>query len=254
MQTFSKVSAQTSYGQFRQRWLHGSLSRQAYPAMSSSITQRKQKEALDVESDLHAMDNESAHVISNNSLEFTDLRENHINALSISVSLPSPSTPMSDRPCSSDNFMATANSLLPPGPFVSPVFSPLTPTPRTPTMTPRTPSKRSIAYRVQTSGQPAKASNRLRLELDFSPYPNSPRFPASTTIPSPFRMQLQEDVATTPLPSTPLTARWLGSGVQGSVLRSNVDLLEAELDGAAIRKLALSNMASKPSTPSVQRS
>jgi len=33
----------------------------------------------------------------------------------------------------------------------------------------------------------------------------SPRYPSSASVPSPFRTQLQEDVATTPLPSTTLT-------------------------------------------------
>ena len=118
----------------------------------------------------------------------------------------------------------TTTGLIPPALFVSPLFSPLTPI-----MTPRSPflEKHRIGYpykAVQTAGHTA-ASSRLRpglLDLGVSLcYPVSPRFPRSATqeaIPSPFRTQLQDDVATTPLPSTPLTARWLGSTIKRSAL------------------------------------
>lgn len=119
----------------------------------------------------------------------------------------------------------TANGLIPPALFVSPRFSPLTPT-----MTPRSPflekhSRIGCRYKgLQTAGYPA-ASSRLRpgfLDLSVSTqYPVTSHFPwsaAQEAIPSPFRTQLQEDVATTPLPSTPLTARWPGSTIQRSAL------------------------------------
>jgi len=204
MDSFSKVSAtQTScraYGQSRQRWLHGSLPRQASIKMPLTVAEETtSQQKQNVESDLHAEQVE---------LEL-DLHDYHFNSPS---TFNVPSYPANLMP-------TTTNGLIPPALFVSPLFSPLTPT-----MTPRSPflEKHSIGYRykgVQTAGHPA-ASSRLRpglLDLSVSLcYPASPHFPRSATqeaIPSPFRTQLQEDVATTPLPSTPLTARWPGSTI-----------------------------------------
>jgi len=208
MQSFSKVpAAQTSYradAQFKRRWLHGSLTRQASIRVPVMMTTGDTIEQVlfEVDSDFHA-------------LELVNMQDNHHNSPSILVSSPL-STPMSGPPSLSANFiMTTTNGRLPPGPFVSPLFSPLTPT-----MKPLSPflEKHSMGYRYKASGPPAMLSSWLKpgvLELDFAAYATS----SHATIPSPFRMQLQEDVATTPLPSTPLTARWPGSGVQRSALK-----------------------------------
>jgi hypothetical protein len=150
-------------------------------------------------------------------LKPVDRQQNQLNSPSISVSSPSHSTPMSDRPSLSATCIATTTNQL--GPLVSPLFSPPTPMMPRPPWTPSCLELYSTGHWLKEElAQPAKLSSRLRpglSELDFSSYPISPRFPPSAAIPSPFRKQLQEDVATTPLPSgTPLTARWPGSGFQ----------------------------------------
>ena len=163
-------------------------------------------------------------------LKPVDLQLNHLDSPSISVSSPSPSTPIFDRPGLSATIMATTTNVhLPLGPFVSPLFSPLTPT-----TTPRSPGpcleNHSTGYWLKDVR--TQLSKPGLLELDFSYYPISPRFPPSGTIPSPFRMQLQEDVATTPLPSgTPLTARWPGTGFQRSALNQEQRHVEAIYTG-----------------------
>lgn len=219
MQSFSKVSApQTSCGAYG---LHGSLTRQAsiiIPTMSPMMAEgnithwKKERDAfaagetlLEFESDFGLLDSQD---------------KSHSDSPFILVSSLSPSTPISGHPSSSANIIAT-NGLVPPGPF-SPPFSPLTPT-----MSPRSPSfleKHRMGYWYNAdAGQSAKRSSRLRpglLELNFSSYPTSPRFPLAT-IPSPFRLQLQEDVGTTPFPRTPLTARWPVSDILRSACIKN---------------------------------
>ena len=111
--------------------------------------------------------------------------------------------------------------------FLSPGHSALTlSSPRTPTKA-RTPTMGGYAMTV-VGGLPAKAARArpwlaLSSRRDLSPCP-SPRYPSSASVPSPFRTQLQEDVATTPLPSTPLTAKWPGSAILRSALVSREQL------------------------------
>jgi len=129
--------------------------------------------------------------------------------------LSSPSIYVSvDSPSASPKITMANMGLLSPGHCALSLCSP-----RTPTKVPRTPTLGGYAM---TGGLPAKAARvrpwlALSSRRDLSPCP-SPRYPSSASVPSPFRTQLQEDVATTPLPSTPLTAKWPGSAILRSAL------------------------------------
>ncbi|KAF9533556.1 hypothetical protein CPB83DRAFT_845467 [Crepidotus variabilis] len=147
--------------------------------------------------------------------------------------------------------------------------SPLTPTmasSRTPSLFEKQ-TMSGYSYRtIHTSKASRTAKLRVpRLEalsrgIELSPS-TSPRVQES--IPSPFQMQLQEDVATTPLPSTPLTARWPGSSASlmtSSALPTSKSYLWSasfnedapksaiQLDGDSIRRMIVSNLTANQPT------
>jgi len=259
MQSLSAVqTCSGAYGQFRKRWLNGALSQQSsikMPAMSPLMTEgtiarwnKQEGDAfvqgdvlvqIQLELDTFNVEAQSSgimgkilspdgtrnvpveQVIALVAQDATALGQIHNDQLNLS----SPSIYISvDSPSVSPKSIPTANTdFLSPGYFALALSSP-----RTPTKVPRTPTQGAYALTV-VSGLAVKAA-RVRPRLlrlgalsskgDLLISCPSPRCPSSAAIPSPFRTQLQEDVATTPLPSTPLTAKWPGSAILRSALVS----------------------------------
>jgi len=280
----SKASAgqtRVAYGQLKRRWLHGSLKRQAImmPAMSpmmteGTITQWKKKEGeafatgdilLQIESEYYTIDVEAQSpgilgkilmpdgttnvpveqviaLVARDSSELAVLQNQS------SVPAPPPFNLLPMPPSTSANPASTPNGLSSPRPldqFKLPLSSP-----RTPTMSPRTPSLFEMhtmghGHRSVHMGGPRGKVPRLEAlpntaerSLDVPPCP-SPRTPSFST----------------PLPSTPMTARWPASaGIQrSSGLSSSVDEQDIpQLDGAALRRMIVSNLSSKPAAKSVE--
>ncbi|KAF8162853.1 hypothetical protein B0H34DRAFT_693202 [Crassisporium funariophilum] len=271
--SLSKVSAaQTrgAYGQVKRRWLHGSLKRQAImmPAMSPMMTEgtitrwfKKEGEAfapgdvlLQIEND-YAMIDVEAHspgilgkilmpdgtknvpieqVIA---LVAKDLSELAILQNQANVPIPPPFNPIPTPPSA---------SLFSPRPldqFKLPMMSP-----RTPTMSPRTPSlfemhtmgygqrnahvggPRGTVPRSISIGQDAMSGYRV----DVPPCP-SPRI-----------QQYRDQSEEMPTPTTPMTAMWpMSAGVQRPGAATSVeDQDQIKMDGAAIRRMIVSNLSS----------
>jgi len=263
----SKVSAVQSvgarYGQAKRRWLHGSLKRQAsivMPALSplmteGTITRWTKKEGdefaagdvlLQIQSDLYTVDVEASNSGILGKIIIPDGTSNvpieQVIALvardanELAIIQGGTTTPIPPK----------FNVL--PAPPSSPISTPLyrdqfrsLSSPRTPTMSPRTPS----LFEMQTMGYGHRSAHvggphggRPRLNLintePISPIEMSPR-------PSPMQSRQQEDG----LPVTPSTARWPQSA------KNTGDEGQAQVNGAALRRMIVSNLASKQANPNL---
>ncbi|KJA15942.1 hypothetical protein HYPSUDRAFT_47894 [Hypholoma sublateritium FD-334 SS-4] len=264
--TVSKVSAAQSagarYGQAKRRWLHGSLKRQAsiiMPALSplmteGTITRWKKKEGdafaagdvlLQIQSDLYTVDVEACNSgilgkiimpagTSNVPIEqIIALVARDANELAIIQGQST--TPIPPK----------FNAL--PAPPSSPISTPLyrdqfrpLSSPRTPTTSPRTPSlfemqTMGYGHRSAHVGGPRRGKPRLNLvnAEPISPIEMSPR-------PSPMQSRPRQEDS---LPMTPSTAKWPQSA------RETADEGQAQVNGAALRRMIVSNLASKQGNP-----
>ncbi|KIM49510.1 hypothetical protein M413DRAFT_438694 [Hebeloma cylindrosporum] len=260
----SAAQARGAYGQVRRRWMHGSLKRQGImmPAMSplmteGTITRWKKKEGeafaagdvlLQIESDIAMIDVEAhtpgilgkilmpdgtsgipvEQVIA---LVARDMDELARIQKQGNVPMPPPFNPIPAPPSTS---------------LPSPRherFNPLS-SPRTPSFSPRTPSlfemhTMGYGHRSAHVGGPRGAPMTPRLDtvtqeassscgVDVPPCP-SPSIHAQALS----------------IPQTSLTARWPGSAVA-----NNED--ELKMDGAAIRRMIVSNLSSKPESKGLE--
>jgi len=266
--TLSKVSAvQTrgAYGLAQRRWLHGSLKRQAIlmPAMSplmteGTITRWKKKEGeafvagdvlLQIESDIYMIDVEAQcpgilgkilmpdgtsnvpveqviALVARDTNELALLQNQHINT---GGNTSGPASPRSPRLVSQFTFN-----------------KPLSP-PRTPIMTPRTLSlfeMHTMGYGHRSAHVGGPRGGPALPRLDSSTAASVARELEVPPCPSPQVPQQQEWEASTPM--TPSTARWPMSAV------GNGDQEKAQMDGAAIRRMILSNLSSKQSSKAAE--
>ncbi|KAF9484935.1 single hybrid motif-containing protein [Pholiota conissans] len=258
--TLSKVSAvqsrATGYGQFKRRWLHGSLKRQAImmPAMSplmmtGTITRWKKREGeafavgdvlLQIESDTATIDVEACspgilgRILMPDGSENVPIEQvialvardmNELALLQNQPTVPAPPpynpipTPPSTSPAHFDQFKSLSS-------------------PRTPVFSPRTPSlfekqKMGYGHRSVHVGGP-----HGRPKLSLANFDNNTPSIEEQPSPSPL-VSSRQSSAQTPQPLTPRTAKWPNSAVDVT----SID--QAQVEGAAIRRMIVSNLASK---------
>jgi len=264
--TLSKVSAvQTrgALGQVKRRWLHGSLKRQAIlmPAMSplmmeGTITCWKKKEGeafvagdvlLQIQSDFYMIDVEAqcpgilgkilmpdgtSNIPVEQVIALVARDMNELAVLQNQSSLPIPPA-FNSLPAPPSSTVSSPRHL--------DQFKPLS-SPCKPTMSPRTPS----LFEMHTMGYSQRSAHvggprgTLPKPLESvgldgtSPYRlDVPPFPSS---------RIQQQLSS---PSTPSTARWPNSAVDG-------DQERAQVDGAAIRRMIVSNLSSQQTTKTIE--
>ncbi|KAF8968347.1 hypothetical protein BDZ97DRAFT_1755386 [Flammula alnicola] len=266
--SLSKVYAAQTRGAYRQvkrRWLHGSLKRQAImmPAMSplmteGTITRWKKKEGeafavgdvlLQIESDIATIDVEACspgilgkilmpdgtpNVPVEQVIALVARDMNELALLQNQSTVPAPPlyNPIPAPPSSSLSSPRHLDH-----------FKPLS-SPRTPTMSPRTPSlfemqTMGCGHRSVHAGGPRGTVARLESVGQGSPSPCVDVPPC----PSPrIRKQQQQELSA---PLTPSTAKWPSSAAGGDEER-------AQMDGAAIRRMIVSNLASNQGNKNVE--
>ncbi|KAF9553822.1 single hybrid motif-containing protein [Agrocybe pediades] len=256
-----------AYGQVKRRWIHGSLKRQAIlmPAMSplmteGTITRWKKKEGeafaagevlLQIQNDFYTVDVEAQcpgilgkilmpdgtsnvpveqviALVAKDMGELAVLQNRSANGMPV----PPPFNSLPSTPTTSSPFPSSASMPSMPSPRSYDQFKPLS-SPRTPTMSPRTPSlfeKHTMGYGHRSAhiggprGRVPTPLDSPRFDVDVPPCP-SPRVPVPES---------EENSATTPM--TPVTAKWP---------QSAVDQESGQVDGAAIRRMIVSNLSSK---------
>jgi len=254
--TLSKVSAVQSrgagYGQFKRRWLHGSLKRQAImmPAMSplmteGTITRWKKKEGeafavgdvlLQIESDIAMIDVEACSPGILGKILMPDGSENvpveqvialvarDMNELAM---LQNQSTVPAPPPYN-------AIPVPPSSPRYHDQFKPLS-SPRTPSLFEM--QKMGYGHRsVHVGGPRGRPRPSLINANDESSSVSSPI--EEPPLPSPNVLSFQQQSKISSQPLTPSTARWPKSAV-------DTDDDQAHIQGAAIRRMIVSNLASK---------
>jgi len=269
----ASASVQTrlgAYGQVKKRWFHGSLKRQAIlmPAMSplmteGTITRWRKKEGetfaagdvlLQIQSDWYAIDVEAQcpgilgkilipdgtsnvpveqviALVAKDMNELAMIQKQSLNTLD----LRTPITPSFNSPAS-PNSTGLSSSM--PSPLHFDQYKPLL-SPKTPTMSPRTPSlfeMHSMGYGHRSAhiggprGRLAAPLDPLRQDIDVAPCP-SPRLPMGQ-----FSEDIESSVPQTPMQTTPTSVRWLQSATEQE---------SDQVDGAAIRRMIVSNLSSK---------
>ncbi|PPQ67655.1 hypothetical protein CVT25_012683 [Psilocybe cyanescens] len=245
---FSKVSAgQTrgAFGQVKRRWIHGSLKRQGIlmPAMSplmteGTITRWKKKEgeafnAGDVLLQIIPDGTSNVPVEQLIALVARDMSE--LSVLQNQSNLPLPPA--------LNSLPATPSSTVS-SPRHFEQFKPLS-SPRTPTMSPRTPSlfeMHTMGYGQRSAhvggprGTIPKPLESLGLDV-----PSETRV-AMSPCPTPQRISQQQQYEVSS-PFTPSTAQWPGSAA---------DIDQSQVDGAAIRRMIVSNLSSQSTSRSVE--
>jgi len=125
--------------------------------------------------------------------------------------------------------------------------------PRTPTMSPRTPSLFEMhsmghGHRSLHVGRPRGQALKLEALSNATAAHKGPETPSVSSPRTPFGLATQQQEASTPMPPTPTTALWpISGGFQTLSNHSNRpnEQDRAQMDGAAIRRMIVSNLSSK---------
>jgi len=264
-----------AYGQVKKRWLHGSLKRQAIlmPAMSplmteGTITRWKKKEGeafvagevlLQIQSDWYAVDVEAqcpgilGKILTPDGTSNVPVEQvialvaKDVNELAMiqkqsldTLDLKTPVTPSFNLPTSPSNSLSysmSMSSLSSPRHFDQ--YKPLS-SPKTPTTSPRTPSlfeMHNMGYghrSAHVGGPRGRVPTPLETpnqDIEVPPCP-SPAPLTTSRLPG----EIESVVSLSSIPVTPSTLRWP---------QSAVDQESGQIDGAAIRRMIVSNLSSK---------